>query len=137
MIVKAIKHALLSAALLASASVLVLSVPQTQAAPAASHAAMCLRPCLPPPPTLNLVGEAGFVFISGANWTPNTWIQITVYMPVSLGGNVTQMVVKSDAHGAISTDWRGGCVELKVEVQAYDPILNKVVTSYAVPGCLT
>ncbi|HWE64343.1 MAG TPA: hypothetical protein VHB98_21740, partial [Chloroflexota bacterium] len=128
----------LSAALIASAAVMVVAAPQSHAAPAASHARMCVWTCRALPPTLTTYGHYGEVNITGAHWTPSWNLEVYVYLPVSAGGGVSWFAAFTDKYGNLNTYWLApsGCFNQQVEVQVYDSKLNKVLTSYAVPGCI-
>jgi hypothetical protein len=90
-------------------------------------------------PSLTLIGGNGGISISGANWSANSWIEVTVFNPD--GTNTPQLGLiwaYSDSSGSFHTSYStwSGCFNGLMEVEAIDQTTYKVVTGYAVPGCI-
>ena len=90
-------------------------------------------------PSLTVTGGDGELYLQGANWAANRWIELDIYAPVGSGLPLeTTQAVFTSKTGTFLTAYvaPGACFYGKMEVQAIDSVSNTVVTSYGIPGCI-
>jgi hypothetical protein len=109
----------------------------------AAHAARGIHPCIvvtcAVAPTLTVSGGDGELYIRGAGWAANRWLELYIYAPVGSGlPELTTQDVFTSSNGTFLSVYipPGACFYGQMEVQAVDLVSTTVVTSYGEPGCI-
>ena len=88
-------------------------------------------------PTIVAYGRYGTAYVSGRNFNPNSWLEVTFYVPGK--GPLDNELAYTDAHGKFSMSWRtlSGCVTTPVSVDVTDIVTFDAAETTVVPGCIS